>query len=173
MSTQSGKARKPMSLRAKLNGFTVLNAFVGLAFVTSGYVYLTIQSEFQHVGQQALDVAEVVATMPQVIAAFHTKDPAAVIQPIAESVRKKTGAQFVVVGNMQLIRYSHPNPEQIGKHMVGDDNAEVLQGKPSISEAVGSLGLSVRGKAPIFDHGRQIGVVSVGYLVSSIWRRLP
>ncbi|MCL6600805.1 MAG: sensor histidine kinase [Alicyclobacillus macrosporangiidus] len=172
MKTQSGKARKPMSLRAKLNWFVVLNAFVGLAFVTSGYVYLTIQSEFRHAGQRALDVAQAVATMPQIVAAFHTQNPAAVIQPLAESVRKKTGAQFVVVGNMQLIRYSHPNPDQIGKHMVGDDDAQVLQGKPSISEAVGTLGLSVRGKAPIFDHGKQIGVVSVGYLVSSIWRRL-
>ncbi|MCL6516488.1 sensor histidine kinase [Alicyclobacillus sp.] len=164
--------RFPMTLRAKLNAFVVLNAFVGLALVTSGYMYLTVQSEFNNAGQQALVVAESVATMPQVIAAFHTADPAAIIQPIAESVRKETGAEFVVVGNMQLIRYSHPNPGQIGKHMVGDDDALVLQGKSSITQAMGTLGLSVRGKAPIFDHGRQIGVVSVGYLVSSIWKHL-
>ncbi|MCL6594538.1 MAG: sensor histidine kinase, partial [Alicyclobacillus sp.] len=138
-----------------------------------GSAWVIVQTHFHEKGEEALNVAETVASMPQVIAAFHQSNPAAVIQPLAEEVRKKTGAEFVVVGNMQLIRYSHPNPQMIGKTMVGNDDDGVLRGEPSVTRAVGTLGLSVRGKAPVFDiNHQQIGVVSVGYLVDNIWREI-
>jgi len=91
------------------------------------------------------------------------------IQPYAEKVRQRTGAEFVVVGNTEGIRYSHPIPERIGKKMVGGDNDAVLSGKAVVSEAVGSLGPSIRGKAPIFDdNGNVIGIVSVGFLIEDV-----
>ncbi|KHF26949.1 Sensor histidine kinase DcuS [Anoxybacillus sp. BCO1] len=53
--------------------------------------------------------------------------------------------------------------------MVGGDNEAVLQGKSIISEAVGSLGPAIRGKAPIFDdNGQVIGIVSVGFMLEDI-----
>ncbi|UOF90460.1 PAS domain-containing protein [Fodinisporobacter ferrooxydans] len=79
------------------------------------------------------------------------------------------------VANMKQIRYSHPDPKLIGKIMEKDpgDNGKVLAGHSSITQAMGSLGLSVRGKAPIFDSlHHQIGLVSVGYLVSDIWDKI-
>jgi len=108
--------------------------------------------------------------MPEIKRAFHDRDPAQTIQPFVEKIRKKTGAEFIVVGNKKGIRYSHPIPERIGKKMVGGDNEKALiQGKAYISKAVGSLGPSLRGKAPIRDEqGRVIGVVSVGILFSDI-----
>jgi sensor histidine kinase regulating citrate/malate metabolism len=70
---------------------------------------------------------------------------------------------------MNLIRQSHPNPAELGRHMVGEDNALVLAGQESVTHARGSLGPSVRGKAPVFaDDGRQVGVVSVGFLVQGV-----
>jgi two-component system, CitB family, sensor kinase len=165
------KAR--LTLRAKLNLFVGLNALLGFLLVASGFSYITIKDEFQDKGEQSLQIAETVADMPQIIQAFHAKNPPSIIEPLVERIRRNVGAEFIVVGNMQLVRYSHPDPSQIGKKMVGGDDEIVLQGKASITKAVGTLGLSIRGKAPIFDaNHRQIGVVSVGFLVSDIWKQI-
>nr|WP_256204131.1 hypothetical protein [Planococcus faecalis] len=54
----------------------------------------------------------------------------------------------------------------MGQKMVGDDNERAIsQGESYVSEAVGSLGPSLRGKAPIVDEQNNIiGVISVGFL---------
>ncbi len=108
--------------------------------------------------------------MPEVIKAFQTKDPAAIIQPTVERIRKEVGAEFIVVGNKEGIRYSHPVPERIGKKMVGKDNYRALvEGKYYTSRAVGSLGPSLRGKSPVFNKKNEIiGIVSVGFLSENI-----
>src|SRR5699024_7086949 len=78
--------------------------------------------------------------------------------------------EFVVVGNKRSIRYAHPDKEKLGKQMVGGDNDKALiDGEYYTSKAAGSLGPSLRGKAPIFDvEGDIIGIVSVGFLVEDI-----
>jgi two-component system CitB family sensor kinase len=142
------------------------------------FVILFLSFLFQHIlsvtlkeqiGVRALNVAETVASTPMLREAFMQKEPHKRIQPFAEEIRRKTGAEYVVVGNKDGIRYSHPIPNRIGKKMVGGDNGEVLLGKSIVSEAVGSLGPAIRGKAPIFDeHGNVIGIVSVGFLIKDI-----
>lgn len=169
----TARANKHLTLRAKLNWFIFINTLLGLVLVASGFAYYLIQSQFHEKGDQALRLAQTVAKMPQVVNAFRGPHPALVIQPFVEQIRKEMGAEFIVVGNMQLIRYSHPNPNEIGKKMVGGDDQAVLAGKTSVTQAVGTLGLSIRGKSPVFDQaGRQIGVVSVGFLVEDIWEQV-
>ncbi len=125
----------------------------------------------QQIGMRALNVAETVASTPLVREAFRDPDPSVRLQPFAEYIRRKTGAEYVVIGNRQGIRYAHPLPDRIGKPMVGGDNGEVLKGKAIISEAVGSLGPAIRGKAPVLDeNGQVIGIVSVGFLLEDIQR---
>ncbi|MGC5326753.1 ATP-binding protein [Brevibacillus sp. SYSU BS000544] len=123
----------------------------------------------EQIGLRALNVAVTVASIPEIKNAFSQREPWTVIQPIAEKVRLRTGAEFVVVGNREGIRYSHPIFERIGKEMVGGDNHPVLAGQSIISEAEGSMGRSLRGKAPILDDdGNVIGIVSVGFLIRNI-----
>ncbi|MCM0082557.1 sensor histidine kinase [Geomonas sp. Red32] len=158
-----------MSLRSKINGLVSLTIFFVLAMVVSATWYLVVDLTFRETGERALVVARTVAGLPEVVKAFADPDPSRTIQPLAEMIRRDTGAEFVVVSNLKLIRYSHPNPAEIGHHMVGEDNAEVLKGKESITRATGTLGYSVRGKAPVFDAShRQIGVVSTGFLVHNV-----
>ena len=139
---------------------------ISLAYFFQHMLSLTIKEQ---IGSRALTVAEAIAEIPAIRDAFSDDDPSKTIQPIVEQIRKKTGAQFIVVGNTEGIRYSHPVPTRIGKEMVGGDNGPVLQGKSIISEATGTLGPSLRGKTPIFDtQGKVIGVVSVGFLIEDI-----
>ena len=124
----------------------------------------------EQIGQRALSVAQSVALIPELREAFFSEEPSKIIQPIAEAIRIETGAEFIVVGNNESIRYSHPVESRIGQRMVGDDNEPALvDGKAYISTATGSLGPSIRGKVPVVSNdGGIIGVVSVGFLVDDI-----
>ncbi len=120
-------------------------------------------------GNRVLSIATQVAQDPEIVEAFKLADPSKRIQPIAEKVRMLTSTSYVVVFNMETIRYSHPVPERIGQHFVGGDEQEALKGKRYVSQARGTLGLSLRAFVPILDtEGKQIGVVSVGQLVSDL-----
>jgi two-component system, CitB family, sensor kinase len=128
-----------------------------------------MESNLKHeIGVKALSVAQSVSNIPEIQEAFYTENPATIIQPIAEKIREQVNAEFIVIGNRNEIRYSHPNPRRIGQKMVGGDNDRVFKGESIISESTGTLGPSLRGKAPIISDGRVIGVVSVGYLQTDI-----
>src|SRR5437879_10779432 len=102
--------------------------------------------------------------MPDVIEAFADPKPSAVIQPIAEAIRKSEAASFVVVANTDGIRYSHPNPDQIGQR-VSTDPSPALQGQAWVGIEQGTLGWSVRAKVPIFGaQGQVVGIGWVGFL---------
>ncbi|MEE3121738.1 MAG: PAS domain-containing protein, partial [SAR324 cluster bacterium] len=123
----------------------------------------------EYIGRAALNVSKTVSltgVVQQGLKQLQSQE----IQHYAERVRKATGASFVVVGDHEGKRYSHPVPERIGKYMVGGDNEQALvHGQSYISRAVGTLGPSLRGKVPIFSSaGEIIGVVSVGYLIQTM-----
>lgn len=123
----------------------------------------------EYIGRTALNVSKTVSltgVVQQGLKQLQSQE----IQQYAERVRQATGASFVVVGDHEGKRYSHPVPERIGKYMVGGDNEQALvHGQSYISRAVGTLGPSLRGKVPIFSSaGEIIGVVSVGYLIETM-----
>ncbi|WP_144460827.1 ATP-binding protein [Siminovitchia fortis] len=161
---------KKVKLQTKIS-ILIFFLLIGVVLLLSIQFFVTFSnSMIKEKGEQALSVSRTVANIPEIIEAFDTLHPEKIIQPIAERIRKDTGARFVVVGNKDTIRYSHPKEDRIGKQMVGDDNERALEhGEAYVSRAVGSLGSSVRGKVPIKnEHGEVIGVVSVGFLEDNI-----
>lgn len=141
--------------------------------VSSVVVYLHSRGDLaKRAGAQSLAIAQTVASDQRVIAAVTTPDGARIINPIAERIRRATGAAFVVVANRRGIRMSHPNPKLIGKsllHDPGENPAPIFAGKTFVGEQRGSLGLSMRAKVPIRNaQGRVVGLVSVGVLEKAI-----
>ncbi|CAM5632464.1 histidine kinase OS=Lysinibacillus sphaericus OX=1421 GN=citA_2 PE=4 SV=1 [Lysinibacillus sphaericus] len=123
----------------------------------------------KQIGVEALNIAKTIASMEEIITAFEHENPSDIIQPIVEPLREEINAAFIVVGNAQGVRYSHPAKDRIGHPMVGGDNDAALLNKQAyISKTVGSLGESIRGKAPIMIDENIIGVVSVGFLTAHI-----
>ncbi len=124
----------------------------------------------EQIGKRALQVSRTVAEIPLVQQQIVKPQPEGKLQRLAEEIREETGAEFIVIGNRDGIRFSHPKPDRIGKKMVGGDNAPALKhGQAYVSQAVGTLGPSIRGKVPIFnDQQEVIGVVSVGYLLEDV-----
>jgi len=162
--------RHPASLKTRM--ILLVCLLVLSLTLVSGGMYTAMIGEIleEKIGKQALQVAQTVAKIPLVRQQIIKQQPEGILQQLAEEIRLQTGAEFIVIGNIEGIRFSHPIPERIGKKMVGGDNAQALErGESYISRAVGTLGPSIRGKAPISskDDGI-IGVVSVGYLLEDV-----
>lgn len=160
----------PTSLKAQMICLVFLLVF-SLTLVAGG-LYTAMISEIleDQIGKRALEVSRTVARMPMVKQQIVKPRPDGKLQALAEQIREEVGAEFIVIGNRDGIRFSHPKPDRLGKKMVGGDNAPALElGESYVSRAVGTLGPSIRGKVPIFDaSGVIVGVVSVGYLQENV-----
>lgn len=122
--------------------------------------------------ERSLAVADAVAALPSVRDAVRSGDPRRILQPLAEGIRAATGATFIVITDRRGIRFSHPNPDQIGE-MVSTDPGPALEGRRWSGTEEGTLGVSVRGKVPVRDEvGGVIGIVSVGFLQTRLGSEL-
>jgi two-component system CitB family sensor kinase len=164
--------RRPARLSTQV--FLLLLAIIVLT-VGAGFVVSFRQTRREldeHAGEKSLAIARAVASTPAVDQAFSSSDPARIIDPIVENIRRATGAAFIVVANRQGIRYSHPNPALIGTSLLNDpgENPDaVLAGQTFLGVQSGSLGRSMRAKVPIRDaSGTVIGLVSVGVLEKNV-----
>ena len=173
MSVNSGKliaSWLPNSLKARMICLVCLLVF-SLTLVAGGLYTAMIGEVLEdQIGKRALQVSRTVAQIPLVKQQIVKEHPEGHLQTLAEQIRREVGAEFIVIGNRDGIRFSHPKTDRLGKKMVGGDNAPALErGESYVSRAVGTLGPSIRGKVPIFaEDGSIIGVVSVGYLQENV-----
>ncbi len=85
-----------------------------------------------------------------------------VLQREALDIARRTGVLFVVIANRDGIRVAHPDDAELGRH-VSTDPSDVLNGEDVLDTDRGTLGESVRGKAPVIDDdGTLVGFVSTG-----------
>ncbi|MGE7666386.1 ATP-binding protein [Ureibacillus composti] len=127
----------------------------------------------KYMGEQALIVAELAAQNEEIIQAFDDENPSEVIQRISEQIQRTTNADYVTIANRQSIRYSHPDPENIGKPTATSNKPVFEQGKPIIYIGNGISGPAIKAKVPIFNkRGEIIGVSSVGFLNNNIEKEI-
>ncbi|MFF3151390.1 histidine kinase, partial [Streptomyces sp. NPDC057927] len=117
---------------------------------------------------RSLAVASAVAASPTVREALSRANPTVVLQPQSEETRRRTAVDFVVVMSPTGIRYTHPNPAQIGRRYIG--NIAAAQHGGIVTETTaGTLGPSVRTVVPVTtSDGRVIGLVSAGITVKQV-----
>ncbi|MEO6943539.1 MAG: sensor histidine kinase [Lacisediminihabitans sp.] len=157
-----------MTLRVQLLLLQV--AIVLITVVGTGVVASFLQEQQLRDGYRVrmTAVAQSVAALPSVVSAFDDSDPSLTIQPIAEAIRKASDVTYVVVTNSAGIRYSHPDPSLIGKH-VSTDPGIALLGHTYVGTQTGTLGESWRVKVPIFNSNHKVvGIVSVGILEADL-----
>lgn len=139
--------------------------------VFAGY-YLS-DSLFDEIGQRALMVSKTVAAAPSVIEGVRERDIDG-LNRLASRLTRTNEALFIVIGDHLGIRLAHPSPDRIGHSMADDDGDQgrraLVDGKAYVARAAGSLGESMRGKAPVIEPetGEIIGIVSVGYGVDQV-----
>jgi len=146
---------------------------VVLVLVIGAGVLLTVSMADRLVHQGAeervLSVARTVASMPATAEAVMGDDPTARLQPIAERLRRQADLSFVVVMSLDGIRYTHPNPDQIGHQFIGTTEP-ARRGGTVVETFEGTLGPSVRAVVPVRESGggRIVGLVAVGVTVDRV-----
>lgn len=162
-------ALKPRTIQSHL--LILVSALVATLFLLNWLLISNVTTSIlkEQFGKRALHTAQAMASMPALRLALIMDDPQGV-QTIAEDIRKEIGAAYVVVADETGKRYSHPVPERIGQPFVGGDTGPALsEGKAYVSEAVGTLGPSMRSIVPILGRKNEVvGFVSVGYLTADI-----
>lgn len=162
--------KRAMTLRTQL--VLLQSAIMLVVIVGSGVAAAWLQERSLRDAylDRMIGVAYSVAQLPSVVDAFDDPDPAAVIQPIAETVRTASDVTYVVVTDVDGIRFSHPNPDRIGEEASTEPDAAIT-GELYTGRQTGTLGESWRAKVPVFGgEGAVIGQVSVGVLESKLQR---
>ncbi|MEU2565030.1 sensor histidine kinase [Streptomyces longispororuber] len=124
--------------------------------------------------RRALAIAQTTAAQPRIAQDLTSTRPAAdgPVQAAAERIREASGAEYVVIMNKLGVRWSHPEPDEIGK-VVSTDPSDALDGRDVMQIDSGTLGRSARGKVPLrVPSGDIVGAVSVGIAYDSVRDRL-
>ncbi|MFE9428005.1 ATP-binding protein [Kitasatospora sp. NPDC006697] len=163
---------RPRSLAAQL---FVVQIVIVTAVVAGGAVlaYLFTASRAEAAARRQVEAtARAVADAPTVRQAALGPDPSAVLQPYAEQVKADSGVDFVTVMDTGGLRWTHPDPAQIGKPFLGHI-APALAGRTFFETYTGTLGPSVRVVTPVYDDQHRVtALVSAGITVDSIGRQL-
>ncbi|MBK3631782.1 SpoIIE family protein phosphatase [Streptomyces asoensis] len=175
-----GQARRPPAVRRALSALKprsvagqvfLLQLVVVLLLIATAVVVLVIQDRnraIQEARDRSLVAAESFANAPGTAAAMKSDDPTALLQPRAEAVRKKTGVDYVVALSPYGFRWTHPDPDQIGKH-VSTSYGAALEGEPHQTTFDSSLGKAVDSTVAVFDEkGTAVGLVTVGVTVAKV-----
>ncbi|MCH0567305.1 sensor histidine kinase [Streptomyces sp. MUM 2J] len=162
---------RPRSLAGQLFAMQA----VLITVVVAGYALFTYISDRSQAeaaaGRRARAVARTVADSPSVHAAIRTADPTSRLQPYALRVMHDTGVDFITIMDPRGIRWTHPDPQQIGGHFLGHIGRS-QNGETFTETYTGTLGPSVRAVTPIEDGGRIVGMVSAGIKVEAISARV-
>lgn len=146
---------------------------VGVVAVGGALTYLDQRrAATEQAREKVLALAEAVARVPVVVDAVAAGDPDGRLQPLAEAVRTASAVDFVVIITPDRIRYTHPNPDMIGKEFIGNTE-QALDGESFTETYTGTLGPSVRAVVPVLGDAEEVtGMVSVGIVTSSIGQRV-
>jgi len=163
-----GGMRRAIPLALQLLAMQV--AIVLATLVCAGLLAVRVQEQQirETYAGRVLTMARSLAAAPAVQEAYRSEDPSQTLQPLAEVVRGSAGAEFVVFTDRSGIRYSHPEPTEIGRR-VSTDPSVALAGGEFVGTETGTLGSSLRAKVPVRDATKRVvGVVSVGVLESRL-----
>ncbi|MBZ9608760.1 sensor histidine kinase [Clostridium estertheticum] len=164
-----------MKLKTKITSFVIV-----ILLLTIGSISLLSFNQMKimlkdQAGRNLLDIANSVSTsyiLQNYLQGTNEINEQTLNNEI-ESIRSKTKVEFIVVMDMTGIRHSHPTKEKIGEKIQGSDEERVLtNGEEYVSEATGSLGVSLRAFTPILKNGKQIGAVTVGSPINEVYNEI-
>ncbi len=164
------KKKRILKIETKIMILVVI--LLGLSVIISA---LLASSWFDSILEKKVEdnitnIASFIAVDDDITYALYTQKQDKTIQNIVQKYLDSIDdITFIVVADMNSIRYSHPIESRVGEKFVGGDEKRVVEnGESYISESTGTLGRSLRAFEPIFYEGNQVGFVAVGTLTESI-----
>ena len=177
VTTRPARRAGRVSLVAQILVLQVLVLVASLAVIATWQISRADDKLREEYAERALAVSRAVASDPEVRERLSA--PASIdvppeelvdgdLQRMAVDIARRTGVLFVVIANRDGIRLAHPDLDKIGYH-VSTDPTGVLDGEEILDTDRGTLGESVRGKAPVRDlDGQIVGFVSTGISTQEI-----
>ncbi|WP_255548106.1 DcuS/MalK family sensor histidine kinase [Gilliamella sp. W8128] len=160
-----------LPLKVKLISLICL-VFILSVIAQNIYIVHVVNNEYLINSRQRVEnIASIISTSQTIIDEIQnpTFQNITTIQASTEQARALTQTDFIVIFNMQGVRYSHPDKNKIGQTIVGGDEQRALNGESYTSIAKGTLGDSVRAFKPIMNEKhQQIGAVLVGQTLQKI-----
>lgn len=152
----------PLKLRTRI--MLLVCTVIALVLLVVHTIFVTQSTALtkNSLEEKARAVARTLAETPFVGAAINDPQQQQALQRYIESVRKHNELLYITVMDMNAIRHTHPDPKMIGQRFKGGDEVKALHGQESITEAMGSLGYSVRVITPFYYQGQQVGAIAAG-----------
>lgn len=122
------------------------------------------QQEEKELRLRSMSTARTVAELAEVKAGIQEPDGWKNISPLAEEIRLINNTDYIVIMDMNRIRYSHPVKDMLGQPSFGSDEDPAFAEHIYFSKAKGEAGTFIRAFIPILkdEQLNQIGVVMVG-----------
>lgn len=162
--------KKPMKLQTMMMLLVIAVVFVSITIIISFVASWMTRNIEKEARTNVMNVAELVAHSNEVVDALEKKDTKVISEYVDMQLKNLELVDYITVADNKGVRYSHPNPQMIGKNFEGGDEDRVVRlGETYVSQATGTLGKSLRAFAPVYDENHQeIGFVSVGTLIERI-----
>lgn len=130
-----------------------------------------LKEKEENIGQEAMLVARTVANLQEVKILLQSNDfeyATTSINEIVEEIRFINQADYIVIMDMNRVKYSHPSIKEIGQTSRSVDIDAAFAEHYYLSKASGENGITIRAFVPIMnEYNNQIGVALVGFLLPS------
>ncbi len=151
---------------------TILSFGIVLFAICIGGIILigrVVHLQEQELGQRLLVTARTVAQLPSIVTGLTDPSHREEINPITERIRIINNVDYIVVMDMNGIRWSHPMTSRIGEASQGADEHPAFAEHTYISKAKGEQGNALRAFVPVMnEQHEQVGVVLAGQLVPGL-----
>lgn len=119
--------------------------------------------------KRALITARTVAQLPEIKHQLLVAEGWKNINQVIEQIRIINNIDYIVVLNMDRIRYSHPVEDKLGSKSMGEDEGPAFAEHTYTSKAKGDIGVAIRAFVPVMNENfEQIGVVVAGNLMPGV-----
>lgn len=163
--------KRKMSMNKKIMFLTFF--IIAFSFLIAGLFVIgsLLEEEEEETGQKAMLVARTVANLPDVkslIQSDNFETASNKINEVVEEIRFINKADYIIIMDMNRLKYSHPYKKEIGKISESTDMNAAFAEHYYLSKAKGEQGIMIRAFVPIMNElNNQVGVALVGYLLPS------
>lgn len=160
------------TLKVKIIIFTTIMVTVLISILEAFSLWYINNSIETVLGRSAMEVAQRVALRRDVQIYVGKPRGEYVIQLIAEDIRRASNAEAIVVMDMNGIQYAHSAFNRIGRRYIHANNSAAFEGESYIAKTSGKSGKYIQAFAPIYNDGKQVGVVLVNMTLPHITKFL-
>nr|WP_106779964.1 sensor histidine kinase [Lysinibacillus timonensis] len=147
---------------------------IAFSFLVAGTFVIgsLIKGQEEDIGQRAMLVARTVSNLSEIKMSLQETDfeeASLSINKVVEEIRFINDVEYIVVMNMDKVKYSHPSQSEIGEISESTDINAAFAQNYYLSKAEGNKGQMIRAFVPIMnDRNIQVGVTVVGVAIPTI-----